>query len=134
MNRMLLMIGSVVLSLSAGCESATSGNGGSDCELQDLADECCSVPDHQPCKGLSLDDCNARSYCKPVKGAPWTDHSAPESYLGCTSLCGGMYTAASTCLYDPADPASCYWNITGRIPDGWVELPECEVPSGVCGM
>jgi hypothetical protein len=124
----------LVLGFACNTEVGETGGGGADCNPDDWqAPECCSVPDHRPCKGLSLADCKARAYCYAVEGTPWDDHSVPETYLGCMSPCTTLNTA-ETCLYNPADPATCHWDHSGEIPDGWVELPDCIIPAGMCGQ
>jgi hypothetical protein len=55
-------------------------------------------------------------------------------YLGCASRCGGNDgTSAISCTYDPANSDECYWVGSIVFPDGWLELPRCEIPQGLCG-
>jgi hypothetical protein len=110
--------------------AACNGDGGA-CTY--FYSECCTVPDHLPCKGLSETQCRARDYCLAVDGRPWNDETATEGFVACRSSCEG-YEIGPTCVYDPSNPSACYYVSKGAIPDGWSEIFECNnIPAGLCG-
>jgi hypothetical protein len=135
----ILAVGALVgFAISLGLSCVTSGGGGGGgggaCDNNDYAfPECCSVPDHRPCRGFGEAACRATAYCIAVEGTSLKDHSPPTFYLGCKSACG-TYDPASVGMYDPADPSVCYWTITGYIPDGWVEFEPSHPAPGTCGQ
>jgi hypothetical protein len=124
----------VLLLPSFGCATTAGTGGDTSCDINDWAfPECCSVPDHRPCRGFGKVACEATYYCEAVYGTPWEDHHVATHYLGCRSRCG-TWDPASLGLYDPANPAVCYWDATGFIPDGWVEFEESHPLPGTCGQ
>lgn len=110
--------------------------GGAACDS--IIPECCSAPDHLPCRGLSRPDCTELEYCKPVLGVPYDpamsgEGGGPEpTYLGCYSFCGGV-SQIEACTYDEDAPTACYHVPDQAVPDGWTrvscssdKLAQCE--------
>jgi hypothetical protein len=141
---MLLATAGIFSALGLSCGTSVGGGGGDTnqgendggggaCNVSDYGfPECCSVPDHQPCKGFTKADCTAHAYCAAITASPFDDQNAPPQYIGCASGCG-LYPIGPSGLYDPADPSTCYYNVSGRFPDGWIEFEPGQPPAGACG-
>lgn len=114
---------------SAGWSGVGGGAaGGGACEDFVNPVECCSVPDHLPCRGLVEADCVQREYCKAVRGIRYDptvtgEGGASEStYLGCYSFCYGLPQVES-CTYEPGAATDCFRVPDYAVPDGWIRVP-----------
>jgi hypothetical protein len=138
MKTAMTMTLGLVLGVGVSCTHVSGGSGGTGaggaCTAEGFEhDECCSVPDHMPCKGFSIAQCETHPYCYVIKARPFGQWTDPLQPVGCRSSCLN-FDASQTCGYNPSDPSTCYGFDGSDLPDGWVEVVFCVPDAGQCGM